>query len=111
MALQLGICVCSRLFAVFGLSFIFKKFSKKWKISNQDLSVVSVAGMIRGSVAFALILTIESDEENYDQVSMIKSTTLALVCLTTIVLGALMPCFIKLFLGNKTTNHNESIKK
>ena len=59
--LELAICIASRLLVIFGLSFIFKRFfKKKWKINNKDLAVVSVAGMIRGSVAFALILTIES---------------------------------------------------
>jgi len=33
-------------------------------------------------------------------VSVIKSTTLIMVCLTTIILGALMPKFIKFFLGD-----------
>ena len=100
----------SRLIAIFGLSFIFKRiFKKKWKINNKDLAVVSVAGMIRGSVAFALILTIESDEHNKNEVSVIKSTTLALVCLTTVVLGALMPRFIKCFLGD--SHAQNSIKE
>ena len=65
--------------------------------------------MIRGSVAFALILTIESDEHNKNEVSVIKSTTLALVCLTTVVLGALMPRFIKCFLGD--SHAQNSIKE
>lgn len=58
-ALELLICVISRLTAIFGLSMLFKLFYKqKWTVSNNELSIVSIAGTIRGSVAFALILTI-----------------------------------------------------
>lgn len=80
---------------------------KKWRIRYKDLSIVAVGGTIRGSVAFALILTIEANQANKDQVSVIKSTTLGLVCFTTIVLGGLMPKIIKCILGEemgKNTN-------
>jgi Mg/Co/Ni transporter MgtE len=76
--------------------------TKKWTVSYKELSIVSIAGTIRGSVAFALILTIEADEHDehsYNQVSIVKSTTLVMVCVTTIILGALMPFFVKKFLG------------
>lgn len=63
-----------------------------------ELAIVAMAGTIRGSVAFALILTIE-DEHNEDAVSVIKSTTLSMVFLTTIILGAFMPKFISICLG------------
>lgn len=85
--------------SIFGLSLLFKLiYKKKWTVTNNELTIVSIAGTIRGSVAFALILTID-DEHHPDQVSVIKSTTLIMVCLTTIILGALMPKFIKCFLG------------
>jgi sodium/hydrogen exchanger-like protein 6/7/sodium/hydrogen exchanger 8 len=100
LALELAICVISRVTAIFGLSILFKLIFKKWRVSKNELTVVTLAGTIRGSVAFALILTIESDDENHDQVSVIKSTTLIMVCLTTIILGALMPRFINCLLGD-----------
>lgn len=101
LGLELLICVISRFTAIFGLSKIFSMvYKKKWTVSNNELSIVSIAGTIRGSVAFALILTIK-DEKHEDQVSVIKSTTLMMVCLTTIILGGLMPKFIKIFLGKK----------
>jgi NhaP-type Na+/H+ or K+/H+ antiporter len=101
-ALELLICIISRMVAIFGLSLLFKLYYKqKWTVSVNELCIVSIAGTIRGSVAFALILSIESNEHTKDQVSVIKSTTLIMVCLTTIVLGGLMPKFIKVFLGSK----------
>jgi hypothetical protein len=57
--LELLICIISRMTAIFGLSFIFKLYyKKKWTVSNSELAIVSIAGTIRGSVAFALILSI-----------------------------------------------------
>ena len=98
--LEMAICFISRSINIFGLNFIFKKCMKKWVISYQDLSIVAIGGSIRGSVAFALILTLESNPDNLNQVSVIKSTTLAQVCFTTIVIGGLMPQFIKCILGS-----------
>ena len=72
---------------------------KKWTINRQELGIVAVGGTIRGSVAFALILTIQPNKDNEQQVSVIKSTTLGLVCLTTIILGGLMPQVINCILG------------
>lgn len=56
--LQMVVCVIARIFNIFGLNLIFKSCMKKWRIRYKDLSIVAVGGTIRGSVAFALILTI-----------------------------------------------------
>lgn len=92
-------CVIARSVNIFGLNLLFKALMKKWTISYQDLSIVAIGGTIRGSVAFALILTMEENKDNESQVKVIKSTTLGLVCLTTIVLGGLMPKIIKAILA------------
>ena len=57
--LELGICAFARFFTIFGLSYTVKLCKKKWDVSFYELLIVTVAGVIRGSVAFALILTIE----------------------------------------------------
>jgi hypothetical protein len=101
LGLQLGVCIIARCINIFGLNFIFRRLIKKWTIDMKDLSIVAVGGTIRGSVAFALILTIEANKDNSNQVSVIKSTTLGLVCITTIVLGGIMPKFISYVLGDK----------
>lgn len=59
------------------------------------MAIISMAGTIRGSVAFALILTIEAHQQKDEAtVQIIKSTVLLMVFLTTIVLGAIMPSFV-----------------
>jgi hypothetical protein len=43
-------------------------------------------------------------------VQVIKSTVLFMVFLTTILLGGMMPWFIKTFLGSSNHDHKDSIK-
>lgn len=67
-----------------------------------ELAIVWFAGIIRGSVAFALILTIAAtpgDEADRIEVEIIKGTVLIMVFLTTIILGGLMPSFVTLCLS------------
>lgn len=105
LGLELAICLFSRFLTVALLSFLFKCiYKRKWTLAARELAVVAFAGSIRGSVAFALILTIEANEENADQVSVIKSTTLIMVCLTTIIFGALMPRLINCLLGSSPSS-------
>ena len=69
-----------------------KRCKKKWNVSFYELLIITVAGIIRGSVAFALILTLDKKTEG--GVSMIQSSVLLMVFITTISLGAVMPSFI-----------------
>ena len=46
---------------------------------------IAYAGMIRGAVAFGLVLRIDKEVEHR---SVIVTTSLVLVCLTTIILGS-----------------------
>jgi NhaP-type Na+/H+ or K+/H+ antiporter len=55
--LELIICIISRLAAIFVLGYAVKAVSK-WVLSANEMAIVSTAGTIRGSVAFALILTV-----------------------------------------------------
>ena len=89
------------------LAMLFKCILKKWNLSISELLIVSFAGTIRGSVAFALILTIDNSEKDKD-IYIIKSSVLIMVFATTIVLGALMPQLIKCFLkGDKNQDTEE----
>lgn len=91
-----------------------KCFNKGWNVTNYELLIVTVAGVIRGSVAFALILTIENPE-NHDAnkgVYIVKSSVLLMVFITTIFLGAIMPSFIAGCLKRDQKNQkNSSIRQ
>ena len=94
--LELLICVFARFMALFGLSLLVRCFYKGWHVTMYELLICTVAGIIRGSVAFALILTIENPK-NHDEnkgVYIVKSSVLLMVFITTIFLGAIMPSFI-----------------
>ena len=99
--LQILITFIARFGTVFGLSLIFR-LCMKWHVYNSELAVISTAGTIKGSVAFALILSVDIDKHPKNQLSIIKSTVLILVSLTTIVLGGIMPKLIKFFMGSRT---------
>jgi NhaP-type Na+/H+ or K+/H+ antiporter len=64
--LQLAVCTIARFVSVFVLSGIvyFAFMRKTWKVNIYELGIIWFAGVIRGSVAFALILTL--DEEAAD---------------------------------------------
>lgn len=65
LGLELVIIIVARCINIFGLNFILKRFLKgKWVIKTRDLVIVAVGGTIRGSVAFALILTIQENKDN-----------------------------------------------
>ena len=63
----------------------YSLFGYKSGIKLKDLVFISYAGMIRGAVAFGLVLRID---EEVPHRSVIVTTSLGLVCFTTIVLGS-----------------------
>lgn len=74
----------------------------------KDLVFIAYAGMIRGAVAFGLVLRIEPEVEHR---SVIVTTSLALVCFTTIVLGSTVATMQRCLFGKieHGTKVNEEI--
>ena len=70
---------------IYILIIIYSLFGYKSGICLRDLAFISYAGVIRGAVAFGLVLRIEHDVEHR---SVIVTTCLAIVCFTTVVLGS-----------------------
>jgi NhaP-type Na+/H+ or K+/H+ antiporter len=60
-----------------------------------------LAGLVRGTIAFALVLKISPENTNR---GVIVTTTLMIVVVTTLVFGSAMPFMSRLFL-----NTNESL--
>ena len=67
---------------------------KKWSVSFYELLIITVAGVIRGSVAFALILTLGRPEESPEDIEIVQSSVMLMVFITTLSLGAAMPSII-----------------
>jgi NhaP-type Na+/H+ or K+/H+ antiporter len=82
---MLFICIVGRFVGTIGIIKIFEIFGYKSGINMRDLIFISYAGIIRGAVAFGLVLRID---ESVEHRSVIVTTSLALVCFTTIFLGS-----------------------
>lgn len=92
----------ARFIAVFGMSFIGQLYyacrGEVWRLSLQEVCIIYFAGLIRGAIAFALVLSLRS--LNF---SLIKSNTLILVLTTTILLGGMMSFIIAHFQSKNTS--------
>jgi NhaP-type Na+/H+ or K+/H+ antiporter len=82
---MLIICCSGRFIGTIGIIKICELFGYKSGIAFKDLIFISYAGIIRGAVAFGLVLRID---ESVEHRSVIVTTSLALVCFTTIVMGS-----------------------
>ena len=67
-----------------GIIKFLELFGYKSGIRFKDIIFISYAGMIRGAVAFGLVLRIPNSVANR---SVIVTTSLALVVFTTVVMG------------------------
>lgn len=98
---QLFIIIVFRSIGVISTFYCFRMCCKKKTIQFRELLFITYAGMIRGAIAFALVLKIEYvgknplappcdycyTKENYE---MVVSSTLLLVMLTTLIFGTFM---------------------
>ena len=106
--LQFFVIVIGRIIGVFGVFYLFRLCFKKKTISFKELIFICYGGMIRGAIAFALVLKIpntcpsdivEPDEYSCAQYELAKSTTLIVVVTTTLLFGTFMKPFQAWLLG------------
>ena len=90
-----AIIIIGRLIAVGLAHAIIGLCQKKKDVSLRELGFISYGGMIRGAIAFGLVLKIPSgqleDGEYFKERGVIVTTTLAVVILTTVLFGSFMP--------------------
>ncbi|CDW83475.1 sodium hydrogen exchanger [Stylonychia lemnae] len=82
---ELIIVISGRFMGTIGIIKFLEMFGYKSGIRFKDLIFISYAGMIRGAVAFGLVLRINHEVANR---SVIVTTSLALVVFTTVVMGS-----------------------
>ena len=82
---ELIIVIAGRFMATIGIIKVLELFNYKSGIRTKDLIFISYAGMIRGAVAFGLVLRVDKGIENR---SVIVTTALTLVIVTTVFLGS-----------------------
>ena len=96
-AAQTVIIILGRIVAVFITFYMFRLCFRKKTIAFKELCFITYAGMIRGAIAFALVLKIPVCETKLDEgciskvnYNMLVSTTLILVVITTLGFGTFM---------------------
>ena len=85
-----AIVIVGRLCAVWISHGLFSLCAKKKDITLGELCFISYGGMIRGAIAFGLVLKIPDDENVFTERGVIVTTTLALVIITTLFFGTFM---------------------
>lgn len=104
--IELGIIFFGRFFGTFGLMSLLKCLGYDSGISYRELIFIWYAGMIRGAIAFGLVLRIDSV---YPNRQVIVTTSLALVVFTTVVFGSTVGILSKFLF--KDDEGSESKKK
>ncbi|EGR28611.1 sodium hydrogen exchanger family protein, putative, partial [Ichthyophthirius multifiliis] len=106
--LEIIVCFLSRFFSIFILSWLFIGYyqfrNKKCRINVYEISIIWFAGVIRGAIAFALILKVPLENDSDYSTYIVQSTTFAIVIITTIILGGIMPSFVHLVLKKMQVN-------
>lgn len=75
-----------------GVIYLLSLFGHKKTVTLREITFISYAGMIRGAIAFGLVLRLQEYEGiEHASSQIITTTALTLVVLTTIVFGSLMP--------------------
>jgi len=99
------IIIVGRLVCVWFVHFLLKCCIKK-DITLRELGFISYGGMIRGAIAFGLVLKISPDPDESGYVfaerDFVVTTTLAVVIITTVVFGSFMPVIQKILVPIKT---------
>jgi len=111
---QTAIIIVGRCIAVIGTFYAFTLCFRKKTILFKELLFICYAGMIRGAIAFALVLKIPVcdtaadegciSEENY---SCLVSTTLILVVVTTFIFGSFMGKVQSILVPQKAEDEEE----
>ena len=80
--------------------------SKTKDVTIKELLFITYGGMIRGAIAFGLVLKIpdlpDDDPEHFKERGVIVTTTLACVIFTTVGFGSFMPVVQKLLVAPPT---------
>ena len=82
---ELIIIILGRFIGTIGIIKMTELFGYKSGIRMKDLVFISYAGLIRGAVAFGLVLRIDTSVVNRP---VIITTSLSLVVFTTVILGS-----------------------
>lgn len=88
--------IIARLINIYLLSLIgyFIVGGKKWKLNMYEYQIMTVSGMVKGAVPFALILTLPSQTFHFATTS-VQNTVIVIVFLTSLFLNSLLPKILR----------------
>jgi NhaP-type Na+/H+ or K+/H+ antiporter len=81
--------------------FLFNMCSKRSDITCRELMFIMYGGMIRGAIAFGLVLKLPSDDTKFKERGVIVTTTLSVVIITVLGFGSFMPIAQKILVPAK----------
>jgi len=91
-----AVVICGRIGGLSLAHLLFSCCTKEKDVNLRELSFIIYGGLIRGAIAFGLVLKIESgkDEDGtpyFRERGIVVTTTLAIVIMTTMFFGTFMP--------------------
>ncbi len=87
-----------------GLISLLSLCKVKKQVSYSQILFIGFSGMIRGAIAFGLVLTIDPAVEERE---VIITTSLTLVIVTTLLFGSFMPMVQKILVPPKEVEKHE----
>lgn len=96
--LEGSICVIARMVGTVGLIQLMRLFTHKPSISIKEQFFICYAGLIRGAIAFGLVLKLSNIITVPEKLEIIETTALTLVVSTTLIFGSTMSLVQKLLL-------------
>ena len=88
--LEFLIIVVGRIICVIGVFYMFRICFRAKTIAFNELCFITYAGMIRGAIAFALVLKIDASLFGEVNKIVVTTSTLAIVMITTLLFGTFM---------------------
>lgn len=86
--IEMVVIIIGRFIGTVGLITLLGLCGHKKQVTLREIIFIGYAGMIRGAIAFGLVLRVDESVANRD---VIVTTSLTLVIVTTIIYGSLMP--------------------
>lgn len=68
--------------------------SKKWKLNVYEYQIMTVSGLVKGAVPFALILTLPTGQFHFST-TCVQNTVIVIVFLSSLFLNSMMPKLIR----------------
>ena len=96
--------IATRFISIFGLALIIKLVKKSYEYTCKQLAIIWLGGLFRGSIAFALIISISTHHKD-----MIRATVLFIIVISMIGYTLILPFWYRLFAPTEIYERNQSI--